>query len=38
LPSKLEDVLEMMHLFTLLTKNLYIIYKFDHVEAWKISY
>jgi len=32
---------EMMYLFTLLPKNLYINCKFakiDHVEAWKITY
>jgi len=39
--SKFAVLLEMMYLFTLLPKNLYIICKFvkiDHVEAWKISY
>jgi len=38
---KFAVLLEMMYLFTLLPKNLYIICKFakiDHVEAWIISY
>jgi len=39
--SKLAVFPEMMYLFTLLPKNLYIFYKFvkiNHVEASKISY
>jgi len=39
--SKLAVLLEMMYLFTLLSKNLHIICKFvkiDHVEASKISF
>jgi len=38
--SKLAVLLEMMYLFTLLPKSLYIICMFakiDHVEAWKSS-
>jgi len=41
LALKFAVLLEMMYLFTLLPKNLYIICKnakIDHVEAWKISY
>jgi len=39
--SKFAVFLEMIYLFTLFPKNLYIICKFvniDHVEVWKISY